>query len=760
MLAMAVVDPYSLCPCGSGQKFKWCCHKVEAFAERSQRLYEAGQTELALEPLDEGLRKEPGNAWLLTRKGLILSRLNRPEEATKAIREVLKKTPNHVGALVMMTRLALETEGPTRGAAQLQQALSAFQGEARKTLAPLVKVVGAFLAESGDFPAAVRHLRLSLSLAGGEPDATVLSSLRAISNNPAISPWLKNEDALSPDPAALSGEPRDRFEQALGWAEQGLWSSAASAFETLSNDPVAGAPAERNAGFCRLWLADDSGAVSALRRYVARLGKTEEAVDVEALCQQVAPESPDDQIEHVQLTWPLRNRQGLLDALNADPTAHGEGTEAIDPDDPNSPEVDGFALLDRKEYRPTAGSPANLDQVPRVIGRVLVGQDMAVVETYDDGRLDRLSERFTTIAGTTIAPAHPKTKVLGRVPRLQLALTWEWLLPEGTAPEDSRRLNREHGARLIRDVWPTIPMSFFRGRTPLQAAAAGDAEVPLRAAVALLENSHEPWRQGFDFKSFRVRLGIPEEPEIDPETVDTATIHLARLSRVPADRLSDRKLATLYRRAHQGMLQEALEASARALVARPGAIESEGLDSLGVYTDLATIAAATDRRDEAIDWVRRGRQADSPAVRARHAPQWDMFELRLNLTSQQPETWVPELAVLLDRYRDDAEATQLLMMNLIDMGLLEVVSHPERPGEILLDSRPLQALMSQYGPRVTTSTGRLGVSATRPEIWTPGSAGGGGGQPGGLWTPGATSGGPAPGGGGAGDKKNIIITGR
>ena len=64
---MAVVDPYAPCPCGSGQKFKWCCQKVEAFAERAQRLYDNGQVDAALKALDEGLGKNPSNAWLLVR---------------------------------------------------------------------------------------------------------------------------------------------------------------------------------------------------------------------------------------------------------------------------------------------------------------------------------------------------------------------------------------------------------------------------------------------------------------------------------------------------------------------------------------------------------------------------------------------------------------------------------------------------------------------------------------------------------------------
>ena len=45
---MAAVDPYAPCPCGSGEKFKWCCHKIEAIADRAQRLYDGHQIEAVL----------------------------------------------------------------------------------------------------------------------------------------------------------------------------------------------------------------------------------------------------------------------------------------------------------------------------------------------------------------------------------------------------------------------------------------------------------------------------------------------------------------------------------------------------------------------------------------------------------------------------------------------------------------------------------------------------------------------------------------
>src|SRR5487761_2520385 len=98
-------DPYSPCPCGSGEKFKWCCHKVESFADRAQRLVESGQTDLALQTLDEGLRKEPANAWLLTRKALIQIRAQQPDQAIATLRLLLEKRPTHAGALILLTRL-------------------------------------------------------------------------------------------------------------------------------------------------------------------------------------------------------------------------------------------------------------------------------------------------------------------------------------------------------------------------------------------------------------------------------------------------------------------------------------------------------------------------------------------------------------------------------------------------------------------------------------------------------------------------------
>ena len=230
---MALVDPYSPCPCGSGQKYKWCCQKVEAYAERAQRLVENGQYESALKPLDEGLAKVPANPWLSTCKALVQIQLNQFDGAKVTLRELVQKHPDNLVGSVLLTRIVLQTEGPMEGAAQFQQALSARPAGQRAELAPIASLVGSALGQAGFYAAALKHLELAGKL-GGEELKQNASMIRSLRTNPAISPWEKNPYGLSPAPEQATEAFRESFQRALGWANEGLWSAAASAFELLA----------------------------------------------------------------------------------------------------------------------------------------------------------------------------------------------------------------------------------------------------------------------------------------------------------------------------------------------------------------------------------------------------------------------------------------------------------------------------------------------------------------------------------------------
>ena len=549
--------------------------------------------------------------------------------------------------------------------------------------------------------------------------------------SPAVAPWLKESYVLAEVPARLGEPRRGQFVQALSWAGEGLWESAAAAFELLSADPAACPAADRNLGLCRLWLGDHESAARALRRSIERGPATTEAVDLALVCQIIDPAVDKEPIEQVQLTWPVRDREGLLRILASETSVVEGGPRRLDPDDEKSPELESFHWLDRPAVEARSG--LQRAEIPHIQADLLIGPDTVVLETFDDGQLNSLIDRFTGLAGRTVPPAHPRTKVIDQVDRSQHALSWMWYVPPGLADAERQRLDREQLAYLATQVWPATPMADLGGRSPRQFAGAGNSEVVLRAAVLGLEFSGTDWGGLVDWQAFRAGLGLTPEPLIDPQRVDIDQVAVGRLDMIPESQLDDHRLVRLYERAEEYGLNSLTVRAAQQIVRRPELESSGKIERLHLYSTLSADAAVHQDRAAAMEWLRRGREGELAGRRAALALQWDLLELDIRIAVDPIEEWVPELAILLERVHNDEQASNLLTTRLLQMGLIRVVSPPDRPGEVMLDSRPLQQLLSTYGPRVTTGSGYLGVSATRGEIWTPesetrGSA---------IWTPGS-----------------------
>ena len=673
---MASVNPYMPCPCGSGQKFKWCCQKVESYAERAQRMVDSGQIEASLKPLEEGLARFPDNAWLLTRKAIVEVHLKRFEPAKATLSSLLKKNPGHVGGTILLTRLLLETEGPATSIAQFQQGLSAMPADRRRELAPLAQFLGVSLNRAGLAIASLKHLELAAQWAGDQDkDRSIARSIATQRAAPQTSVWEKNPYRLQRVPGGVTDAFRESFERAMEWAEEGLWASAASAFELLSAGSSAGAAADRNRGLCCLWIADHEAAIAALRRYTARTGPTIDAVDLETLCQLLEGGEGGETVEFVHLTWPIRDRAGLLRALEASPYFQRGPERPIHRDDPDSSPTDRFFLLDcpRIEARPGLSRR----DIPLSEGEVIVGENVVVLETYDDNRLDRLIDRFTAAARSTIPPAHPRTKVIEKVSRHLLALSWQWSLPRDLSDEEAERLNREQRAYILGEIWPETPNPALNGRTPIQAARAGDAETPLRAAIRLLESSEGDTGGLLDWNKIRARLNLTPEPAVDPRNLDLDQLHLSRWRMIPAAELDDDRLVELYRRTREWGLYDVANTAARVIADRPSLASRAGIDPVILYGGLAVHAAQQSDRAGAQEWVRRGRQAESLRATPRTL-EWELAELQVSTLLDGPEVWVPSIVVLLDHYRNNRDATSAVLYRLIQMGLVQPTVDPKR----------------------------------------------------------------------------------
>lgn len=744
---MPLVDPYSPCLCGSGKKYKWCCQKVESYVERAFRLEDNGQFDAAEAALDEGLAKVPGSPMLSLRKAALLIGQRHFDQARECVEKFLGQQPDHVEAAVLGTRLVLIMEGPVAAASRFQRVLAHATPESRPKLARLALILGKELVFDQHFPAAMKHLELASSLDESLRSA-VDSAYRSARSSSLAEIWSKQPYELCAASEALSGPRRDEFESALGWARDGLWESAASAFELLTADPLAGLAAERNLGFCRLWLGDDQAAEASLLRWLEKAPATTGAADIAALCLAIDEERDPEPIERVRLTWPLRDRDGLLGTLTGHDRIVEDGVRPLNVDDDESPEVLLFHWLDRPKVQARTG--LTIGDIPRVQADLLLGVDTVMLEVYDDGRLNDLIDQFPMLAGRAVPPAHPRTKIIGTVNRDDHAMSWHWYLPPELPEDEKRRLNHEMIAHLTEDVWPETPQTFLGHRTPLQVAQSGKDPILLRGAVLALENSEDDRTDLVNWAALRKRLGIPPEPAIDPDTVEIERLPVCRLFLVPLAQLNDDRLVALHDRAREYGLTGIMVAAAREIDGRQELVASGKVQADEIYSGLCASEMLLRNREAALEWLKRGRAVEPAEQRRDSACVWDLLELRVRIQFDKPEDWVPELAALLDRYENNEHARSVLFRQLIDMGLVLPVESPDRPGEIMLDSRPLQQLLARYGPKVTTASGYLGVSATRGEIWTPASETKGSS----IWTPGSEAGSS-----GEGQKPRIIVPG-
>ena len=267
--------------------------------------------------------------------------------------------------------------------------------------------------------------------------------------------------------------------------------------------------------------------------------------------------------------------------------------------------------------------------------RCLSIKDIVYLEALDDGRLDRMVDRFTSVAGKTIPPAHPRTKIISGEPRHELALIWRWQTPPGLADDEMERLKRDQAAYVITEVWPKTPHPSLRRRTPLQAGSTGDSETFLRASIRRMETADDRPDGLVDCSELRAKLHLNPEPAIDPESVEIEQLHLSRLALIPLDRLDDDRLVAVYRQAAKWGLRRVRNDAARLIDQRPSLITTGRIELIDLYGELAIEAAHDGDRSAAEAWLARGRQVEAPKKRSANALAWEMIGLEVKMLARR-----------------------------------------------------------------------------------------------------------------------------
>jgi len=687
------IESYDACPCGSGEKLKFCCGAaVVDELETISRAMEGSQFAAAQQQIDKLIESKGSLACLLAMKGITLLATSQLDAARKNAELFRETAPENMSAWAQ-TALIQATEDATQAMQSLQRALELTNVEqSAQILDAAIKAVTDALFQSGQLTAGYWHLTLQSSFAVTEEDQrTAQGRFVQIAQNRNL-PLLLKQQLRFPDPAEDVSW-HEPFQAIIALANRRAWNAALQQDATLLEKQ----PQEHDllrARACLLtYLGDSDEGPDAWRGYARTFQEeSDDAIEAEAYAQLLDQQNHPDQIELDTTVFPVDNLEILQEQLLSNrrlKSAPQPPDESFSADEPPPKSV--FLLLN--DELPESGEGLTLPQVPQAIASlVLFGKQTdrdARVECYpvkaDDGAaLTEITAALGDLVGS------PETKEEKRVVgKLANAVAWHPMFPEDTSPELRAQLSREHRQQALLETWPTLSLKMFGDATASEAAADMDGRLKVLAAIMLLEIDIQNNEPEFSLDDLREKLSLPRSEMLSLDGLDLKQVSEVQLGRLPMDQLNDQDLLTVYTRSALYGAARALKSSAREVVGRPAL--SDKIDLAGIFGTLADLEEATAEKLKYLD------QAQEAAVAQGHSPaMWLLRALPIHLTSG-----------------DSATATDII--NRIQQ------NHINEPGV----ADQFYGMLMQLG--ILRPDGTPAMQAP------PAAAGGGGGQ---IWTPG------------------------
>ncbi|MGA2032919.1 MAG: hypothetical protein ABSG68_11715 [Thermoguttaceae bacterium] len=704
------IDAYSLCPGGTGKKIKFCCADFVPELEKIFRMLEGEQHLACLRHIEHLQERGEQRACLLAIKGELLRLTDQFEAAEANAAAFLERFPDNSLAWAEAAILTAVSQGGRPALDKLQRAVALADGQMQPRLYEALGIVAEILIHEEDWLAgrALLHLQLALT----QDDQRPMTLLMRLNRSESIPLLMKSERPLG-TAAEVAGN--DRLQAALAPLAQARWQEAEEKLATLAQESPEAAAVWRSLAMVRTWLADDEGAILALRKFAVLAAPSEDAVEAEALAMMLDDNPLGDSLDLLRLTWTVRDAERLQEALLSDRRVMQVPFNPADLAGEDAPPPRAiFSLLDRPLAENGAG--LSLHTVPRLICQALLfGKQTDREARFEAIGLSAADRELATrllgeIGGEAIA-ADPAAEVIGKTSASHHLLLRQWQMPRDVSREQFDALVREHRQEALLEKWPSLPLGILDGKSPSEAAADPALHVRLLAAILLLEHWQEHGAAAYDFNQLRSRLGLPLLEPID--AVDAAGVEqlpLVRLSRVSLENLSDEALGAALRRALMFAAREAMRKFAQAIVDRPSFADRP--EQTRAYSVLAQTA---ENFEQALAHLEQGRKAAEVAGRSCAA--WDLMELPLRFGRGEVREAQRLIQHLQQRHLREPGVAEAVTQILVEVGVLRPDGTPAHP---MGGREPPPGAVPQE------------PAAAPGKIWTPGSEESGGGK---LWTP-------------------------
>ncbi|NOY28901.1 MAG: SEC-C domain-containing protein [Planctomycetes bacterium] len=652
------LDPYSLCPCGSGKKLKFCCSDLASDFEKVQQMVDGEQPHAALKHVEQLLVKRPKHGPVLDLCATLQMALHEFDAAKKTTEAFLVAHPQNASAHAQAALLAAATETGTKAIGPLQNALERLDSDMPLRVLEAIGAVGQALLMEGELVAARGHLLLYAMIAPKQDNRAIELLLRM--NLQAGLPLLLREYLLLTDcPDAVSW--KTRFEEATKLSTRGLWRRAESLLAALREEVGAVPEVVFNLAVMRGWLAQSESFTAGLHEYAKLDGPRDHAIEAEALAQLVDPSLTDPTFDTVMLAYPVKDIEALVQRLASDQRTESYPMDLQDDDeDPAMRPQSMHMLLDRPT--PSTGVDIQRDEVPHVVAFLsLFGKrtdrDARLEVTADrDSRFDEILSLLAEVAGDTTGEMLEES-VLAQKSISEDALSWRWRLPNDTPADHRRELLAAERREAILNRWTAAPRAALNEKSPQEAVGEESLRVALQASALILEQAATTPEELSLFAELRKQLELPEPEKIDPTELNLELLPLVRVPRLEISKVADEPLAKLLDRAVLMGANLTAQIVARELVGRPQLAEE--VDPSAAYRQLIRLDADHQR---SLDWVAKAREWSQR--KGQSAAEWALMELEISIQRGDGERVQQVLNEIRENYLDEegvADATHQIL---------------------------------------------------------------------------------------------------
>lgn len=707
------LDPYRLCPCGSGKKVKFCCSKdILSDLDKVIRSIEGDQRAAALDHLTKLIEDKGDRPALLSLKASLQLSMSTLDEAAATIGRLTEISPNNSAVLALQAQLNGERGEVDAAIDELQRSFEYADGTLSGSIYPAIMAIVENAVDEGRLLTARAHLMLLTGFSNGN-DRAALSLLLRIDSSRDLTCLVKEDyvpEAVE-DGVPWAGE----YRVALQSANRGNWRAACESLVSLSQKVPRQPAILRSIAILQGWLGQEQKAVQAWHEYAAlEAVPLDRAVEAESLAQTLDDDQM-DVIEKVRVTYAVNDMDRLMERLLSDrrfvraPAGSHEMFAGADQPPPRGL----FVFLNRAPLEENAKPQPQ--EFPVMIGIVAVFGRETDREARLEFILDRDSEcelHKTTMRETggewlgepTAEEKHSEAALDNWV------FTTRWHPPEGFLGDELQDAARVLEREALLNRWPTMPRRMLDGKSPREAAPDPAYRVRLLAAILALELTPSLGFTLDDTNELRRSLGLPVAESIDPNAKDIHRIPLCELQRLEIAKVANDQLPVVLQRALVKGLQRTVYCVATEMLSR--GLTSAEINKPSLYK--LAVENALDSR-LAVKWVLEAEQF-AEAEKKSPAP-WLVTELSLRIVRAEFEDVNRVMNILRTRHLKEPGIAQQVADVLARFGLL-----PQARGGG--DSAPAAEAAPQAAPEPK-------------KLWTPDSAAAPAGQaPSKLWLPG------------------------